>query len=327
MDNLSSNNNNTQQPQSNSLFNNVSDITNSAANTASSTFDSLKNNVTNTFNQFESPTLVGTSNTSFMDSNSIIAKFVFFIFVVALFLFLCKIGIYFITKYTMPSTSPYIINGMVNGNVNMKISQNPNDPNSIEIRRSNNENKGLEATWSTWLNIDSLQSGSTNSYSHIFSKGNNVFNSNGIASINNAPGVYLKKGDSTSNDNTIRIIMDTVNGDSNNYIDVTNIPLKKWFHLAIRFENNLVDVYVNGVMAGRKTYINTLKQNYDNILIGQNGGFNGNLSNLLYSDHALTVFDLNNLLLKGPNLVQSGAVKSNLGFYSYLSNLWYYDKM
>jgi hypothetical protein len=310
---------------SNSVLSKPLEIGESIGDSVQSSFSNIKDGVSNTLKPFQTGSIIGTDNTSFINSNGIIAKFVFFIFIVAIFLFLAKVGVYLISRFLQPPNSPYVISGLINGNSNVVVSQNPNDPGAVPIKRSNNRDKGIEATWSVWLNIDSLQptTSANGDYSHIFSKGNNAFGSNGIATVNNAPGVYLKKG----TDNTIRIVMDTVSGNASNYIDVTNIPLRKWFHLAVRIQNNLVDVYVNGTMAGRKTFENTLKQNYDDVLVGHNGGFNGNLSNLLYSDHALTIFDLNNLLLKGPSLTQSGTVRNNLGFYSYLSNMWYYNKM
>lgn len=314
---------------SNSLTDKTMNLGESIGSTVQSTIGNIKESVSDTIKPFQTGSIVGTDNSSFINSNGIIAKFVFFIFVVAIFLFLAKVGIYLISYFLQPSSSPYIIDGLVNGNANVTVSQNPNNSDSILIKRSNNREKGLEATWSVWLNIDSLQNNPSASgeYSHIFSKGNETFGANGIATVNNAPGLYLKKANWGQGNNTLRVIMDTVTGSSDNFIDITNVPLRKWFHVVIRIQNNLVDVYVNGTMSGRKTFTNTLKQNYDNVLIGHNNGFNGNLSNLLYSDKAITIFDINNLLLKGPNMYQSGAVRSNLGFYSYLSNSWYSDKM
>ena len=73
---------------------------------------------------------------------------------------------------------------------------------------------------------------------------------------------------------------------------------------------------------------NTPKQNYDDVLVGSNGGFYGNLSDLVYYDHALGVFDINNILIKGPNLKQSSSQKgTSIGYYTYLSNSWYSAKM
>lgn len=288
--------------------------------TLKNTFDSTKSGVSNTFDQFSSPAEVN-ANSDFLSSNTLIAKFVFLILVLVGFLFLVNLGILLINYFMQPSQNPYIIKGLVPGNANLVISQDPNNGSSVTIKRSNNRANGIEASWSTWLFISDLNGGTGNEYSHIFSKGNNQFDpTTGIASINNAPGVYLNKAD-----NTIRVYMDTVVSNKV-FMDVSNIPLKKWFHLVVRIENNMMDVYINGTIAKRKKFNYVVKQNYDNILIGANGGFNGQLSNLVYYSRALSVFDINNIILGGPSLVQSSDINANLGYYSYLSNAWYSQK-
>jgi pectate lyase len=88
-----------------------------------------------------------------------------------------------------------------------------------------------------------------------------------------------------------------------------------------------MDAYINGVISGRITFTNVPKQNYNDIYVGCNGGFNGSLSNLVYYDHALTVFDINNIILKNPNLTKSSSANSSYGFYSYISSNWYTLKM
>jgi hypothetical protein len=226
---------------------------------------------------------------------------------------------------------------MVSGNSNIVIPQDPNNPDSIIVYRSNDQTKGLEATWSVWLLINDLASSSSSSgnssvnYRHIFSKGDRDFNTIddnnnkekiGVTKTNNAPGVYIADGTS----NTLRIFMDTVESNDSK-IDIDNIPLKKWFHLVIRIQNNIMDVYINGIISGRMNFDNTPKQNYDDVIVGANGGFQGNLSNLVYYDHALGVFDINNILIKGPTLTESSLQKSSTGYYTYLSNSWYSAKM
>jgi Concanavalin A-like lectin/glucanases superfamily len=294
--------------------------TSQLTNTLKNTVDSASSGVSNTLGQFSSPSEVNGSS-DFLNTNSLIAKFVFLILVLVGFLFLVNLGILLIGYFMQPSQNPYIIKGLVPGNSNIVISQNPNNSSSVLIKRSNNRSKGIEASWSVWLFISDLNGGSGSEYNHIFSKGNNEFDAiSGIANVNNAPGLYLNK-----TDNTLRVYMDTVVSNAV-YMDITNIPLKKWFHLVIRIENNVMDAYVNGTIAKRQKFNDVVKQNYDNILIGANGGFNGQLSNLVYYSRALSVFDINNIILAGPSLVQSSEVKSNLGYYSYLSNIWYSQK-
>lgn len=312
-----------------------SGVQNISAN-VTSTLEGTKESIQNTLNDFSSQTAVQSSE-EFLNSNSLIAKFVFIIFVLVVFMVLLNLGVVIIT-YFLENTNPLIINGSMNGNANQTILQNPNNPDSVLIYRSNNQTKGMEATWSVWLLINDIKESKHNgktTYSHIFNKGNSEFikpgstidtsgNKIGVATVNNAPGVYL-----TDNaHNTLRIYMDTINN-NNVYVDVTNIPLKKWFHMAIRIQNNILDIYINGTISARHIFKEVPKQNYDNVNIGCNDGFNGNISNLIYYSRALGIFDINNIILTGPNTNASGAsaASTSAKYSSYLSNMWYTSKM
>jgi hypothetical protein len=46
-----------------------------------------------------------------------------------------------------------VVKGLIDGKMGMVISQDPTKASSVTILRSNNENKGLEMTWSVWLYI------------------------------------------------------------------------------------------------------------------------------------------------------------------------------
>jgi Concanavalin A-like lectin/glucanases superfamily len=283
--------------------------------------------ISNSLGEFSSQNAVNGSS-DFLNSNSIIAKFVFLILVLIVFSVLVNLGIYLIMYFSQQSRSPYVIYGMVSGNAQINVKQDPRDSNAVTIFRSNNQANGLEMTWSVWLLINDLNANTNQAkaeYSHIFNKGDAKFNPDvGTALVNNSPGVYVGK---SNPGNVLHILMDTVDSPDATGLDVTGVPLKKWFHVAIRMQNNIMDVYLNGVISGRRTFKTVPKQNYDDVHVGYNGGFNGNLSNLVYYDRALSVFDINNIILKGPNLTQSAAVTSNLGYYGYLSTSWYSQKL
>lgn len=298
------------------LTNNLNEGIQGVSDTIKNTSDSLQN----TIKDFSSQDTVNAGQ-DFLNSNSIIAKFAFVILVLIAFLILVNLGTKLIMYFTQPPKSPYIINGIVSGNSNINISQNPKNPDSIIVLRSNNQNKGIEATWSTWLlvnDLNGLKTGSNKSFSHIFNKGNDQFNSDGIATVNNAPGIYMSDGSS----NVLRVYFDTVTN-NNNFIEINNVPLKKWFHLAVRIQNNIMDIYVNGIISERKKFNEVPKQNYDDIHICYNNGFNGQLSNLVYYDYALGIFEINNIILKGPNTSLSNTANNSVNFSYYLSNLWY----
>lgn len=285
-------------------------------------YENTKNTVTDTVSNFSTEAAVGVGATSsFLYSNTIIAKFAFIILVLIVFLFLMNLGISIINYFTTPSKSPFIINGMIDGSTQMIVPQDPKNPDSKPIYKSNNQSEGLEFTWSSWIYINDLGKDS-NKYQHIFSKGDGEFDPiTSISSVNNAPGVYI-----SPMTNKLHIIMDTVDkDDTNTIINVDNIPLKKWVHIAIRAMNTKLDVYVNGIIASRLELINTPKQNYGNIYIGQNGGFFGKLSALRYYDRALNVFEINKIVSSGPNLTTINDT-NDLGGFSYLSNYWYASK-
>jgi hypothetical protein len=288
----------------------------------SSGYENTKNTVTDKVGNFSTEAAVGVGATSgFLYSNTIIAKFAFIILVLIVFLFLMNLGISIINYFTTPSKSPFIINGMIDGSTQMIVTQDPKIRDSKPIYKSNNESEGLEFTWSSWIYINDLGKDSKK-YQHIFSKGDGEFDPiTNISSVNNAPGMYI-----SPMTNKLHIIMDTVDkNDTNTVIDVDNVPLKKWVHVAIRAMNTKLDVYVNGIIASRLELINTPKQNYGNIYICQNGGFFGKLSALRYYNRALNVFEINKIVSSGPNLTTVHDT-NDMGGFSYLSNYWYASK-
>jgi hypothetical protein len=211
---------------------------------------------------------------------------------------------------------------MIDGTYAMVVPQDPTNKDALPIVRSNNQSKGIEFTWSFWIYINELGTDSKK-YQHIFNKGDNTYNSStNLSSINNAPGVYLGPAN-----NNLHIVMDTVNGsDTNKTIDIDNIPIRKWVHVAIRMQNLVLDVYVNGVVSSRLILNNVPKQNYNDVYICQSGGFAGKLSNLRYLSYAMNVFEINNVVLGGPNLTVTDNTSKSSG-YTYLSTSWYTSKL
>jgi hypothetical protein len=330
---------------------NIQQGLNNAASNVGSALTSAEQAITNTGQQlsqsiesFGSKVGTNVSNTEFLSTNSIVAKTVFILLLLIVFLILFRVGIYIMQYFISPNPNPYIINGMISGSQGLPpISRNPNAANHVVLPRSNNQPDGLEATWSFWLNISAMNRSDAdkNRFMHVFNVGDITFNSTGIANINNAPGVYLiqdmSQNISTSYANSgfvnMRIIMDTespADTASQTSIDVNDLPYNKWFHVAIRLENTVMDVYINGLLTERLTFHNVPKQNYYDINICKNGGFDGSLSNLQYFSRALNVFDINNILFWGPNLKQAqiaGSATASLPNYNYLSSDWYFNKL
>ena len=302
---------------------NVSNRLNEVGNSLKSTINGFKGTINNSLSEFSSKVAVNNAGSDFLNSNSIVAKFAFLILVLIIFVIICNLGITLIGYFTQPSKTPYVVHGLLNGTNALVVSQDPALTDSVSIVRSNNENTGIEFSWSVWL-ILSNNSSENKLYQNIFNKGDSVY-SNGISQVNNGPGLYLSS--LINNENNLHVVMDTVDpsvGPAT--IDITGVPFNKWFHVTIRLENKILDVYMNGTVAHRYNMKSVPKQNYNEINICQNGGFNGQLSNLRYYNYALSAFEINNIVLKGPNLKMNKLDSNNYFSWNhpyFLSNTWY----
>ena len=278
-------------------------------------------------NDFKAPDLVSGSKT-FLDSNSYVAKTAFLILTVIVFVYVLRTCVAIIGYLFSPNSSPYLINGLIDGNVgNYKIPQDPSQPNAVTIIRSVNDDAGVAFTWSVWLYIKQNDVSSSTNWRHIFNKGSATPTTSagfeGIMSPNNGPGLYLKY--LQNNSAVLRVVMSTFSNNSTN-IEVDNIPINKWVNVIIRVENTALDVFVNGDLAKRLLLNSVPFQNYGNVNVAINGGFNGALSSLRYYNTALGTRAIANIVNEGPNLKLVGSSGGAPGLMDYLSMRWFYDQ-
>lgn len=307
------------------------------------TISSVKNNVNNSLNEFSSKA-ISTSN-SFLTSNSIIARIAFIFLVLIVFIFLFRLGVSLITYFMSPTNNPYLVKGMITGNNSIEFPQDVLINNAIPLQRSDNEKTGIEFTWSVWLNITAPPAAGY--YQHVFHKGDKTISNVPTTNYNNSPGLYLYTPDvsgvnttETTVTNNLHLIVLMSSFDISNKlytIDIDNIPLKKWIHVAVRLENNIMDVYINGSIAKRTIFQNTVpRQNYGSVYVAQSiensgsSGFSGYLSNLRYFNSALNVFSISSITASGPNLSPSKSIGTNLSSNndgtSFLSSSWFSSK-
>lgn len=322
----------TQQPNMQSAPSNIEipESVQNFGNNISESVNSFTQSVKSSLDGFSQSTEPGIESSSgFFSSNTIIAKFVFLIFVLIIFLFLLNLGILVIQYFVNPSSSsPFVIEGKQSGTIADKFQQDPKNNDSLLIRRSNNESSGLEFTWSTWLYINDLKGGTT--HQHIFHKGVNEFDDSGIATINNAPGLYIvnKSTNTSVNTATLKVVMTTTDvNNSSKFIEVDDIPIKKWVNVIIRMQSTTLDVYINGTVSGRLNLVNVPLQNYYDVYVGQNSGFLGDISNLRYFDHALNIFQITKIVTAGPNTNPAIGSQKLLDNYNYLSSSWFTSKL
>lgn len=267
------------------------------------------------FNSFTTTRTFGIQD--FFESNSLVAKFAFLLLVIFVFILVLRILVNIMSYLFKPEDSPKLINGMVDASQMIVFPQDPSANQSRPIYRSVNANDGIEFTWSTWIFINNLQLNS-NMYKHIFSKGNSDLNQNGVVQPNNAPGLYI-----APNTNTLVVIMNTYNV-INEEITIPDIPLNKWVNIIIRCQNTTLDVYINGTITRSVNLVGVPKQNYGDVIVAMNGGFDGYISNLWYYNYALGTAEIQRITDKGPNTKMIGGNLLGNKLYNYLSLSWFY---
>lgn len=294
------------------------------SNNIEQSYNNIRTSLENNLNSFsEKVNENAEASTSFLSSNTIVAKFAFIILIIIIFVLLLNLGIVLLSRINSPSSKPYLINGMISGGTQRSIAQDPSDRNAIPISRSNNEKTGLEFTYSVWIYLEDIGQTAANTllYRNIFNKGDNTYDDTTGIALNNGPGLYLESSETSSEPEyaKLKVIMDTY-ADNRSEIEINNVPIKKWVNVIIRAQNTVIDVYINGSIAQRVILDEVPRQNYYNMQVGQNGGFSGQLSNLRYYQKSLNIFEIKQILDKGPNLT---ADVETSGYYNYLSNLWY----
>jgi hypothetical protein len=255
---------------------------------------------------------------SFLDSNSLVARFAFIILVLFLYIIILRFGIYILGWfYNSSSGTPKLINGMVDAKQLLVFPQDPSFENAKTIKRSVNASDGIEFTWSVWVYIDDLTYNATK-YKCVFYKGNDNILETGLNFPNNSPGLYI-----APNTNDLVVMMNTFNV-INEQIVISDIPLNKWLNVIIRCENVNLDVYINGLISKSHILSGVPKQNYGDVYVGMDGGFSGFISNLWYYNYALGVDSIQRIMRKGPNTTMVGSSGKMVKNSNFLSLRWYF---
>ena len=216
-----------------------------------------------------------------------------------------------------------------------EFEQNPNVRGNKLLPLSDNERSGAEFTYAFYLWINPSSFKQEDGLLHIMHKGNPVpFPLMG-------PGVFLK-----SNINALRVYMNS-SKKWNNYVDVENIPVRKWVHIAVIARANALEVYVNGNLAKKMNLDGaTLYQNFGNVYLFSTrpcsvntmttpssaggagdspilqvfGTYVGNMSNLFYYSYALSYTEIQGLVNEGPSKKTESSISSTP---PYLQDTWW----
>ena len=251
----------------------------------------------------------------FMTSKSPVAYIVMGLLFIILILLVIYLTQNLITwAYSNFAKKVTLLNGTKDASDTMVISQDPDLIDSKTIHRSQNEDGGIEFTYSFWLFVNNWTSPTPDKEQHVFHKGEKE----GV--VNFAPKVTLD-----GRENKMYIYMNTFNQHEVK-VGIDNLPVKKWINVCMTVKHKVMDVYINGFLKHTHTFDSLPKQNYRNIYINRNNGFVGYLSSLVYFRYALNYFDIQNIMNKGPSKrIISDASKTFLQLPPYFSSNWWND--
>ena len=81
---------------------------------------------------------------------------------------------------------------------------------------------------------------------------------------------------------------------------MNDLPLRRWFHVAICGRNNALDVFINGRLAQHREAPIPLETSSGDLYINQNGGMDGYMSKLHYGNYYYTYNQLYSMVTNGP---------------------------
>ena len=207
------------------------------------------------------------------------------------------------------NNSPWILKASKNAKNSLVVTQDPKNENSITLYRSDNQEGGAVFSYSFWFVIENMQY-KFGEWKHMFHKGNKT------ANPNRAPGVWIHP-----EKNSLRVYMNTFTKYLE-YLDIDNIPVKRWVCCVIVLNGKYLDVYINGHLKKRKLLDGVAKQNFGDLWINMYGGFDGYMSNMRYYRKALSYKEIEDIARNGP----STEACSDSGEYPpYLDDNWWFD--
>jgi len=259
---------------------------------------------------------------------SIWSKLLFLVAVLVAFLVMVTIGTTIISSLTAYSKNPMLLKNLKLGTEPVVIPQDPATTGSIPLLRSKNEGAGVEFTYSTWIYVNDVARPqslpSPAKYKHVFHKGAaGEFTKDGMSQPVNTPGLYISSEatDAGKQKVDLAVVMSTFE-DPMETIIIKDVPLNKWINVTIVLKGQVLDVYINGTIAGRHTLRGVPMQSYGPLNMSLNGGFAGRMSTTQYFSRALSPVQIANVASVHPSLQEKGGSLEN-PFPPYLSMRWY----
>ena len=295
----------TNSTQKNNNFRSVlSSNKRSTLNTIKNSASSLRNTTLKRLDELKDYTVetVGEQNTQFITYFMQIA-----LLIVLLIVVFYIIKYYFDNYFSNMYNHPYLLDGTKNGKRALVISQDPSNASYIPIKKSENQD-GIQLTYDFWILIQSFEY-KQGEWKHVFHKGN----ASGYP--NRAPGVWIHP-----DTNSFRIYMNTQENILE-YVDIDNIPLRKWIHMSIVLDDKNLDIFINGFLKHRKKLSSVPKQNNGDWWCNMFGGFEGYMSRIRYYSRAISPEEILENVRKGP---ETNQCIDGSDVPSYFDDDWWY---
>lgn len=223
--------------------------------------------------------------------------------------------------------NPVLLSGLTDGQHAHEVKQDPNTVGSKTLLRSVNEN-GIEYSYAMWIYMNGETWSENNTkWKHVLHKGPRISRIEDAREPHTytpiqCPGLWINP-----NKNSLRLYVNTYDTNKE-YVDIDNLPVRKWVHLVYTQSNFTSNIYINGRLKSSHTLSTLPRQNYYNLWLTQDGGFNGHLSTTQYFSRVLGASTIYDIATKGPNLnthkedryESQTDMRSNV---PYLSNRWW----
>ena len=254
------------------------------------------------------------SNSNNASNNADKSKLIKDIMIGVVVLIVVGVVIYFLTSFLKKfllgkNNQPWILQNSKNAKNSLVITQDPKNDNSITLYRSDNQDAGAEFTYSFWFVIENLEY-KYGEWKHMFHKGNKS------SYPNRAPGVFIHP-----TNNTIRIYMNTLNNILE-FVEVENIPIKRWVHMTVILNGKYLDIYVNGFLRKRHELSGVAKQNFGDLWLNLFGGFEGYMCKMRYYRRAIEYNEVEDIVRSGPSNEACGDTGEKP---PYLDNNWWFN--
>lgn len=207
-------------------------------------------------------------------------------------------------------------------------------PEAKPIRLSDNEPTGIEFAYSFYLFVNPTTFTGDAVLHHVWHKGY------GCVWPLMGPGVFIR-----SDTNALRVVMNTYESPYT-YVDIENIPVKKWFHVVLNCKKGGLEIHINGNLTNKIRFENSLPyMNYQDIImfstanysirgsttpsVGEGksldvrGTFRGFMSAFAYTRYSMSFTEIQALLKAGPS---KKTKTDTMELPPYLSESWWATK-